>query len=313
MWSPGMALVTVLPVLSPSRLIVALVTALVCVATLATVPGLAVEPTSGQPATDTPNYSDDDALQPPSPVRVLPTRCTGRDNVIPVRARPCRITRFGSKDRPLVVVWGDSHAWQQTPAIIAEAERTRTSLVVFQMGACPPMLIDPRTPGECAKMGRLVYEFVATRALRGLPTTVILGGAWAFYRGVREGSIATTDYLARQAALSDDGIPAALRALGKLRRTRLVGLAQMPMIPEGACAESYACDLPRAQAVPDEERYKRWLARRTDLTVDATGFVCSLEVCLAQVDGVPTYLDALHLNPEIAPEFTPLYREAFAG
>ena len=47
----------------------------------------------------------------------LPKRCIGQPgDYVPDKPGPCFLTKF-KKNRPTVVLWGDSHAWQHLPAV----------------------------------------------------------------------------------------------------------------------------------------------------------------------------------------------------
>ncbi len=308
-------------------------------------------------------YDAVNTQQPDTSVRVLPERCTGPVNVMPDRARACRITRF--KARPTVFVWGDSHSWQQTPALINQAVATRTNLVTFQMGACPPMDLS-RTAyrSQCAQLGELALAKIE-RTSRRQRVTVVLGGAWALYADlvarVGDGWVPEGHdvFLARQAAMWKVGTPRAFAALEAMRRVRTVGIAQMPMQPSIApteevppttpeapeasevappthdeCADQSAEDLTpteptgstgptgptgapaprsvlRADAIPHEAQTAAWLARGVDRVVDATRYVCDTTRCFSSVADLPTWLDALHLNPAISSTFARAYAPVF--
>lgn len=268
---------------------------------------------------------DANARQPETSVTVLPQGCTGPVNVMPTRARACRVTTY--KSRPTVFVWGDSHSWQQTPALIARAQSTRTNLVTFQMGACPPMDLS-RTGyrGQCARLGELALARIE-RASRHERVTVVLGGAWALYADlvarveagwVPEGNDA---FLARQAAMWKVGTPRAFKALDAMRRVRTIGMAQMPMRPSTAPTEGeapaepgtpeHSSPVPRAEAIPREAAVAAWLSRSVDRVVDATRYVCDATWCYPTVSEMPTWLDALHLNPAVSTTFAAAYAPAF--
>ncbi len=296
-------------------------------------------------------YDAVNTRQPDTSVRVLPESCTGPVNVMPARARACRITRY--KSRPTVFVWGDSHSWQQTPALVQQAIATRTDLVTFQMGACPPMDLS-RTAyrGQCARLGELALAKIERTSHRQR-VTVVLGGAWALYADladrvgggwVPEGHDA---FLAGQAAMWKIGTPRAFEALAAMRRVRTVGIAQMPMQPRIVPADEVPPAAPevsevapptrdesanqieddltpteptvapaprsilRADAIPHEAQIAAWLARGVDRVVDATRYVCDTTTCFSTVANLPTWLDALHLNPAVSATFARVYAPVF--
>lgn len=259
-----------------------------------------------------------DVAQPPARVQVLPQRCVGA-GTMPTTARACHVLRHGPR-RPVVVVWGDSHSWQQVRAITSAARAVRSDLVTFQMGGCPPMLDDSRT--ACAEVGRLALGYLRRAVRRGRDVTVVVGGAWTLYRYLdRVADLgmpipAGYEYLTQQAARLEDGAPRMFHALDRLG-VRTVGVAPVPVMLPGVsppdcdvAAPVYGCELDRAIAIPGEAAVDRWLADRVDRLVDVTPWLCDAVACHPTVGGRPTMLDALHLDPAVADAFAPAYRRA---
>ncbi len=271
--------------------------------------------------------SQDEAPAPTTSARVLPSRCLEGDEALPARPGPCVITSYG-RDRPTVIIWGDSHAWQQIPALRAQAKRTRTNLVAFVMGACPPMdLRDKGYRGLCIEQSERALAYIATMIERERRLKVVLGGFWELYR----------DYAARGRAgwAPDDAhdrfllTRAQLFAAGGGRLFRTLGrwdvptaaIAQAPWVSDAApdCAageQPYSCDLARSAAIPDEAATSQWLksqlARiRLSGYIDTARFLCGADVCRAALRGQPVYLDNLHLDPTITGSFAPEYRDLF--
>jgi hypothetical protein len=81
-------------------------------------------------------------------------------------------------DRPLVVLWGDSHAAHLYPGLKELQTRTAFRLAEFAGSRCPPLL-DLETPTQpyCQDVNRLVLE--ALPRLR--PRTVLLAARWRLY------------------------------------------------------------------------------------------------------------------------------------
>jgi hypothetical protein len=116
---------------------------------------------------------------------VIPQRCY--TDAGEVRPGPCHIEQFGT-DRPTVIVWGDSHAAQQIPPLQAQARRTRTNLIAFTMGLCPPMTVERSDPDPCSRNAYRTLRFIEDKAAQARsPLTVVLGGFWRFYRTTRTG------------------------------------------------------------------------------------------------------------------------------
>lgn len=285
-------------------------------------PGLRL---TGQPVTP---RSQEGVTEPTTATPVLPQRCLVGDETLPSKAGRCVITAFGP-DRPTVVLWGDSHAWQQVPALRAEARRTRTNLVAFLMGTCPPMdLRGAGYRGACVEQGQDALGFVAARSAAEQPVTLVLGGFWELYRDYHQRAVAGyapddahEQFLVTRAAMFDVGGARLFDTLAR-RGVRTAAIAQAPWVGEDAatCAageQPYACDLPRSSALPAEADTARWL--RAQLAgipasdyLDTSRFVCDAEVCHAALRGAPVFLDELHLDPAVTRAFAPEYRALFS-
>ncbi|MCW2814344.1 MAG: hypothetical protein JWN84_1799 [Nocardioides sp.] len=216
-----------------------------------------------------------DTQQPPASVRVLPRRCVG-DGTMPATALPCEVLRAGPR-RPLVVIWGDSHSWQQTPGIIAAARDNRHVLMTFQLGACPPMVLKTsEARGGCADLGRSAIATIRAQAKKR-PVRVVLGGYWHGYLAPR-GDQST---VSRQAPLFQVGGPRAFNALKRIPHVRTVGIGQQPTLGLGVAIP--ALDLPRAQVVPQEANVAAWLKRHVDQVVSPTSVLCRPATCFSSV------------------------------
>lgn len=285
---------------------VAVVAALVM---LGSAPALADDLPAETPPAEAPVAAEVDTQQPPTPVRVLPRRCVG-ELVMSATAKACRVLDHGPS-RPMVVVWGDSHSWQQTPAIIAAAKLRRMNLVTFQMGACPPMLLrQGESGGPCPRVGRLAMRFIETLVERDRQVTVVLGGYWHLYRTLAVTPDPRLVSVSQQARLWRMAGGRVFRALARMD-VRTIGIGQQPTL--GLDTPRPTIDLPRAQLMPREAAERKWLRSRVDRKVEPSSVLCGALTCRTTVDGVASYLEALHLNPAVAGVFTPLYRRAFRG
>lgn len=272
-------------------------------------------------------WDDTDVTTPPAEVEVLPERCLEEGETLPTTPTACKVLSFGKK-RPTVVVWGDSHAWQQLPALKVEAERTRTNLVAFVMGVCPPVdLRGTKYNGPCAQMANYALAFIRDKLDAKRSVKVVLGGFWRFYRDLNErsasgyepGSDREVFMLGRATMFAEGGLKA-FRTLG-LWKVHTAAIGQMPWVPEEAprCTTGelpYGCELPREIAIDDEAGTEAWLKSRlrgipTSGYVDATSYVCDVDICHPDLDGLPVYLDELHLDPAITEAFAPAYAGIF--
>lgn len=272
-------------------------------------------------------WDDTDVTTPPAQVQVLPPRCLEAGETLPTKPGVCKVVSFG-KSRPTVVVWGDSHAWQQLPALKLEAERTRTNLVAFVMGVCPP--VDLRATsynGPCARMASYALAFVRDKLDKSRSVKVVLGGFWRFYRDLNErvaGGYSPADdrerFMIGRATMFAEGGLKAFRTLGRWK-VHTAAIGQMPWVPEEAprCTTGenpYGCELARDLAIDDEAGTEKWLKSRlrgipTSGYVDTTPYLCDAELCHPQLEGLPVYLDELHLDPAITEAFAPAYAGIF--
>lgn len=291
------------------------------------IPGLLVAAllTVATPALGDPGLPDQEAQNPTVQTAVMPDRCTDGLS-IPARPGPCRMVTQ-RPDRPTVVVWGDSHAWHHLPGLRAEANAQQVNLVAFVMGACPPVVVPRTRPlSACARNAKQALAYIERLHDRGSVVRVVIGAHWQFYRKLnarlRHGwkpRSATDVFRAEQAGLFAQGSDRMFQALGG-ERVRTAVLGQVPWVPgkRADCADGnlpYRCDLPRSEAIAGETGVRKWLRRETKALrrpwlIDVTPRLCDPDVCHAEVDGVDTYLDDLHLNPELSHLLRRFYRPA---
>lgn len=92
------------------------------------------------------------------------------------------------RDRPVVVLWGDSHAGHLLPGLQALDADGRFDLVQLTTNACPPVLTDPSLPEECLAKNRAVLDLIGRIA----PDRVVMAGLWAKGTSGLAATIATT-------------------------------------------------------------------------------------------------------------------------
>lgn len=113
-------------------------------------------------------------IDAPAVFSVLPAHCLINAETAEVKQGKCVVTSYG-KRRPTVVVWGDSHATQLEPAIVANARAKRTNLVYFTAGGCPAM-ITHATDG-CSKRAQAAMSFIRHHR----KATVVVAAGYAYY------------------------------------------------------------------------------------------------------------------------------------
>ncbi|MBS44182.1 MAG: hypothetical protein CMH83_13665 [Nocardioides sp.] len=244
----------------------------------------------------------------------LPRGC--RDERGYMKPRPCRIGRT-KRGAPTIFVYGDSHAGQMLPAVERAIGKKRINLVLLMLGACPPMLTDPKRPGGdganvCQEFGNDVAERFRKLQAKGKVFRVVAGMGWQLYHNVlsepddvdRAYPTYVNPYIRTNAHRGRTRTQALFEQLGRWGvRVDLVG--QLPMVYERApeCEQGeFECDLPRRATLKDAQanraqaqRLRKLVGRSGPLISPASEF-CDRKVCRGTIDGVPTYFDRFHIG-----------------
>ncbi|MCW2815120.1 MAG: hypothetical protein JWN84_2575 [Nocardioides sp.] len=302
---------------------------------LATVVPLLAAPGLAPSATAAPSSIATRAPAPGDDFPRLPAQCYDDRGVI---TSPCRITSFTG--RPMVVLWGDSHAQMYLPALRQVARNQRVNLTAVLFGGCPVSKPFPRSAGYprtgCDEHNVESLAYVRDLTQRRSRVRVLVGGFWSGYRqaydiareedrtGVPSG---LSDYRKHMAALGVERTRPMFGAIGRLGvPVDMIGqAATVPLDPRRCAAgrEPYQCDLPRHRALHHEGDNERWI-RRTLMAplpgrprlIDATPSYCTRSTCLAHVRGLNTFYDDIHLGAgltrTLAAYFRPVFRDALA-
>lgn len=244
---------------------------------------------------------------------VLPRHCYADADT--VRAGPCRVERYGG-GHPAVIVWGDSHAAQQIPALQVKAQQTRTNLISFSMGLCPPMVVSRSDKDPCSRQAYKALRFIEAKAARtAQPLTVVLGGFWYFYRTTTSGDRSERAATFRR---GDDRMFARLGQLSRRFGVRVVALDQSPWIPPGAACTLTARVCPRSVMVPAEGSQTRYLRRQLRVVENAqlisvADEICTGRYCRVTACDVPVFYDIVHLNSNLTRRFAASFDWAFWG
>lgn len=120
-------------------------------------------------------------------------RCflSGESGSSPIFAEECAAA--DGTDRPLVMVWGDSHSASLYPGIAALAAEQGYRVAQYSTSGCPPVLdfaVDNRP--ECVRMN--AETFARIPALQ--PELVLLAGHWSIYDGKEGWSLLGDEQLA---------------------------------------------------------------------------------------------------------------------
>jgi hypothetical protein len=251
----------------------------------------------------------------------LPRECATRKELIPQRPLRCNLNEF-DRNRPTLVLWGDSHVWQVIPGVRLAARGRNINLVAFMAGSCAVM--DPnltkrqrRTAPDCLKTNEKALDFIHKLKQDNRQFRVLIGTNWQRNRyALKVGDNVT--YHGRMAHIWEKAGPRAFRTLGRWRvGVDVVG--QALTVPEDArkCRKGmdpYACNLPRHRALPDERGNKRWVKRNMRELAGRPRYInlntmCSDKVCLAKPKGVYTFWDEYHISATMSKWLSPLFDE----
>jgi hypothetical protein len=264
----------------------------------------------------------------------LPKRCVaGPGEYVPSKAGPCHVTKY-RKNRPTVVLWGDSHAWQHLPAVAPLARKRNVNLVLFMLGGCPPILIGPHIDkplAACETSNQMALKYVRRLKDDGKPVRVLLGAFWDGYYSVYKDVYVDKDEDPRQwtpvqlrsARTFHRLTPKLIAKLGQVGvRVDLIGQAASVPADPPACSRSsdpYACDLPRGVALPREKRWKGWLQRQVrplpagSRVVNFSHTYCGTNECHGFTDGIYTFFDPTHLSASRTSTFRKFFAPTFRG
>jgi hypothetical protein len=327
----------------PSRVgaVLALALAAVVVAVLAVVltgkdddaPGSTPDPMpTSAPVTPTPTSTPSSAAPSSEPAAPavpavppeqdyprLPEECASREEKIPQEPGACFLDEF-VEDRPTVVLWGDSHAWQHIPVLRAAVGEEQVNLVAFVMGSCPPMDLDlPAGEGtKCEQNATAALDYISRLDREGRPLKVVLGAYWRFYLDVLADPAGYRDYDQQQAELFAEFTPQAMRALGRAGIDTDV-IAQTVSVPDPApCAAPYACRIPRADALREEVATDAWVREAmrplggSPRYLDPNGDICDETWCYGRREGIYTFFDQQHLTATRSRTLLPLFADVVA-
>ena len=251
----------------------------------------------------------------------IPQGCAGPARTAPQSAVGCRLTPW-VRNRPIVVLWGDSHAWQNIPALIKASKAEGVNLTAFVMGKCPPSLIriQKRYPGECERSNALALKYVRETARRQ-PVQVILGSHWAgFAKAVAEFERTGVppngynEFDMRMLKLFRDHTAKVFPALLRTRADLAV-IAQTATCEKRTNQAPRRCSQPRSQAILHEARTRKALADLSNNApqIDLNRLFCGPAKCRGKVGDDYVFWDWGHLsktvNYKMAGYFRPLLHD----
>ncbi len=204
--------------------------------------------------------------------------------------------------RPLMLLWGDSHAAALYSGLQGESNRqpegSGIRLAQFTAAACPPLMsAPPHSVSQCDRTNRAVLERIGTER----PATVVLAGHWSKY-GTDAESLGGVAASLRQtvAQLKSMGVSQVV-VFGNLPtwqiaqpRSLLMQWRRAHAIPE------YTDDHLDAASIATNQVIQRAMAGTGAIFISPIEKLCNSSGCLAstQQNGVfrPTSFDESHLT-----------------
>lgn len=254
---------------------------------------------------------------------LIPQDCAGPARTAPQVPHGCRLNREDwVPGRATVVLWGDSHAWQNIPALKKAARVENVNLTAFVMGKCPPskIRIQNRYPGQCERSNALALEYVRNTSRRH-PVQVILGSHWAgFAQKVAEFERTGVppegydDFDMRMLRLFRDRTPKVFPALLNTR-ARLAVIGQTATCEKSLFGAPLQCSLPRSEAILHETKTRKALAKVSHNApqIDLNQLFCGPFRCRGKVADDYVFWDWGHLsksvNYQMARYFKPLLND----
>ncbi|CAN5497359.1 hypothetical protein BH09ACT12_BH09ACT12_17810 [soil metagenome] len=262
------------------------------------------------------------AVKPKNDHAKMPRSCVDPADLIPQEPTLCNLTPF-EDDRPTVVLWGDSHAWQMIPGLEKAAKGKDLNLVAIVMGGCPPMdnaLKPDESAPKCYKSNELAIDYVRDLVNGGEGHRVLLAASWQRYRqAVKDKDQSYTGQMGRAMRRAT---PRLMKTLGAMQaEVDVVGQVATVPAKRPSCRAGntpYSCDLKRNQALADSVGTKRYLTKlMKPLADDASlinvnGFFCEGKVCHGKVGKLHTWWDDLHLSASMSRKLRGYFKPTIA-
>ena len=191
----------------------------------------------------------------------IPASC-GRP---PVNA--CRLTWYGPQ-APTLVLWGDSHMWMMTPAVVRALEGDRVNVVLFFLGGCTPALPDMTiyAGNACAELSLDARDYLLELKASGRPYRLLVGSFWGanlnrlfWYENEEREAMCRASVFTQKYGrplfvwLGRQGIPTDVSEQGPI---------SVPPSDCGLGAWPFWCPVPRGHALYKNESIRRWLKAR---------------------------------------------------
>ena len=212
---------------------------------------------------------------------------------------PCR---YGDENAAVtMVLYGDSHAAQWSPAFIAIAESRGYELIVLAKGGCPVSAVTIRNANSCPTWRDAAIEFIAAER----PDVVIVSQLSDYPSSDDEWSV---------------GLSATLQRLRPLATSVVVLGDNPPALAEPAsCLSDHLRDADACIAERDEVVMssrldaERAVASQVGVSfVDTTDWLCTDTACPVIIGDILVYRDVTHITTAAAEWFRPLVEASLA-
>ena len=252
----------------------------------------------------------------------LPTRCATRAEQVPKTPMKCVLRKAG-KNKPTLVVWGDSHMFMMLPAVREAIKGRKVGLVAFIFGGCVPARPDMEIwAGQpCSETADMANRYLAQMQKRGKKVRVILGSFWGFNLNrvyyyptpeLEESSRTRRPYTMSYTR-------ELFRWLGKKKiKTDVLVQGPIAVPPNPDCRPGptpYECDIVRYHALYKERYITNWLKRqvrhlpRGARLINYNDRLCSQRTCKAvQPGGVQTWYDGYHVSATAAKRYAGMFK-----
>jgi SGNH domain (fused to AT3 domains)/Acyltransferase family len=191
--------------------------------------------------------------------------------------------------RPLVLLWGDSHAAHYAPGLRMFADKLGVDLVQASYAGCSPMPWRSDNSPTCAQFGRAILDLIESRRF----DRIIVSANWTGYPNIMP------DLAALLKELGGNGVDAIIlgpsiefrRRLPTLLASRPAALFSRARAPQDWLSDNVVWRNREMQQALDGLPHVSYVAPISEL--------CRDETCPVMVDGhVPLVWDASHLTAE---------------
>jgi peptidoglycan/LPS O-acetylase OafA/YrhL len=226
---------------------------------------------------------------------------------------------LGAKAGPLVMMWGDSHAWHFMPAMVEWARQSGSRVLLRDFGGCKPYAASVpegiparNVPGaaDCVRFNAAILDSLPRMKQEGA-RAVVLAARWSVASQLQNG---LADW--------EGGLAMVVRRI-RAEELEVVLVAETPHQPQNvpvcvARRGAEACARPRARVDAERAAALATLERISSTAsgvsvLDPLGALCTGEICPAVRDGAVLYRDDNHIAPTTSRTLAPLFGRALGA